>query len=749
MPCNASITAPRRADTTYGASVDVVDFTVARATELRALRQAALSISGNRRVYQKLSWHLRRRTMSHSSRRMPARLRVAHARQLASQSSKEPGKSKERPPGPRGAMRLRKYRKKARFLLAFRKLRAESPAWLETHIWHAKRFQMLDLPGGRIVAEHPNDRGTRSAFRAASHASVIHDASYLDVIEISSACKSELCNALQSCLSPEDAALATVDPVVNGSRRVQNVVLLDSSGDAVAPVDILWRPGREAQLWLWVLPVTTEHVIHALQNLPTSLGPLSVTNLSGKLLTFTVIGPRAGPVLRAVLDRVESDGVEWECAITARSPASLPAGCVVVGNVEDPRETFPPKRMNAAVHRQPPAGLHNALLTGFRSVPDSLLWAQEARDASSLSVKKSKRRDLSARAVRVPFMLLNRQAGLSRGFASGWDLILPSGWGMAFWMSFMYANGSRAVGRREMRHLSLESNEPVFPQDFIDTPAGYMVMRVEQLALLERYERRPKSKRVNYSLYRNCSPFFPDLETVSPLGDQSDSTGAPPRKRSRALPPPSDAEAAYKPKVALLRSVTKLRLALNLGTMGDALNRGPQAGRSGRRGTKWQAMAQGRNSEMHASSAQGAIRPSTGLFVRVTLRPCGKGLLEANAMLCTPLSKDFQEMKEQSTKYGGFREKLAHRGRGDVTPSRDVIGYVTNGAYSLARGGGVASGALSLLGLKHLLMTNDALPAPRGGAESGVRSAFFLQVRVLFRNPSSLQYRSAVATVRL
>lgn len=34
------------------------------------------------------------------------------------------------------------------------------------------------------------------------------------------------------------------------------------------------------------------------------------------------------------------------------------------------------------------------------------------------------------------------------GYANGWDLILPSGWGMPFWMSFIY-NGCRAVGLEE------------------------------------------------------------------------------------------------------------------------------------------------------------------------------------------------------------------------------------------------------------------------------------------------------------
>lgn len=125
-----------------GAStLDVVSFSVARADEMQALRKA---LAGNKtrvkRVYQRLSWHARRRTMSHSASRMPRRLRAAHMRELERGGAVcDVGKKLWR-------RRAKKYRGKARFLKALRRMRVERQ--METHVWHAKRFRMSEGLGG-------------------------------------------------------------------------------------------------------------------------------------------------------------------------------------------------------------------------------------------------------------------------------------------------------------------------------------------------------------------------------------------------------------------------------------------------------------------------------------------------------------------------------------------------------------------------------------------------------------------------
>ena len=49
---------------------------------------------------------------------------------------------------------------------------AHKPAWLETHIWHAKRMRMVDHHGYR-VAESVNDKGVRQAYRSMKYGCLI------------------------------------------------------------------------------------------------------------------------------------------------------------------------------------------------------------------------------------------------------------------------------------------------------------------------------------------------------------------------------------------------------------------------------------------------------------------------------------------------------------------------------------------------------------------------------------------------
>lgn len=50
-------------------------------------------------------------------------------------------------------------------LLAEYSRRKKKHAWLETHIWHAKRFKMIEQWGYKIPL-HPNDKSVRASYRA-------------------------------------------------------------------------------------------------------------------------------------------------------------------------------------------------------------------------------------------------------------------------------------------------------------------------------------------------------------------------------------------------------------------------------------------------------------------------------------------------------------------------------------------------------------------------------------------------------
>jgi POPLD (NUC188) domain/Ribonucleases P/MRP protein subunit POP1 len=815
----------------YGArSLDVVDYAGARVSELRALRVAAAAISGNRRVYQQLSWHQRRRTMSHTSHRMPARLRVAHRRELAQQAAKPkpgpdgapPGEFAEPAPGPAGKMRCRKYRRRAGFLLAHRALRAKSPRWLETHIWHAKRFLMDSIAGGRTVAIHPNDRGLRSGYRAISHASLVHDASYLDVIELTcNMGKAPISTVLSACLQPEDAMRAAIDPVVNGIRRVECLIITDPSGKAIGPVDALWRPSKAGHLWLWCHPAASVGVVAALEAAAAATevqdkgNAVDVTLTSGDILTFSVIGPRAGAVVGAVMhcvrdvrfsspdediERDTKDGIgkgvaEWECVRGVRSAASMPAGCVIALDVEDPRASFPPKRTGEGGQLQMNRAVAATLTDGFCSVGDSGLWSRAARVEASSQAQHTDGTEF----IYVPVLLIQRRAGLARGFGSGWDIALPRGWGMTFWTSLMYANGGRAAGQRELQHIALECGRAVFPDDYQDCAAGLAGVASAVTARMDTHARRPKSKRVDYSKYKIQAPFSADLAglvrgakvriaaaasvaagTTDKANDASTANIAAvavkktrrPAKRQRhedaepsAAPaaPGTRAEDDPQPDVRVLRSASAIRNVLG------CANRAEQAPPAAPLpGTRRYERGPARRQWVRVKSAPvitqaTAPRVHSTSLLRVTIRPLCRGVPQPNAEICVPAAEDLAALTKSQQSASGPRELLARRselreatlaGRTAPGPSRKVIGRVVHGNYAMVAGEGRGSGVIvagEVRGLSELggvgMRGRGVGMRGRGVGEKGLDEE--RTVVVLFRNVTSLQYRFAAATVRI
>ena len=73
-------------------------------------------------------------------------------------------------------------------------------------------------------------------------------------------------------------------------------------------------------------------------------------------------------------------------------------------------------------------------------------------------------------------------------YGSGWDFIAPSGWGMAFWVSFVY-RGAHVGGQREERNISLEGKSLYFPKEYPDTKAGRKYLEEQKVKNEEVYKR--------------------------------------------------------------------------------------------------------------------------------------------------------------------------------------------------------------------------------------------------------------------
>ena len=163
-------------------------------------------------------------------------------------------------------------------------------------------------------------------------------------------------------------------------------------------------------------------------------------------------------------------------------------------------------------------------------IPDHVL-----NDARSKLLVKSSVLDLGQKAPRVPVLLIQQSltaqlSGVLRlgnngyrgnldgmpspvttSLVSGWDLVLPSNWAMAFWVSLVY-RGARACGMTELQKCYLECGIPFFPHDYPDTRAGRHFSEENGRATEEKFRRYPPDKRRNYGKLLIQDPF------VSPWG---------------------------------------------------------------------------------------------------------------------------------------------------------------------------------------------------------------------------------------
>ncbi|KAG0051075.1 hypothetical protein BGZ83_004107 [Gryganskiella cystojenkinii] len=516
-------------------TLDVVNFAEARAFEIKAMHTAMKSSqdSASQRAFQSLPRNLRRRAASHNIKRLPV--------------ENDPVKVGKKPDN--------RYRKRRPGTITEEYLRRQgSKRWLETHIWHAKRMKMVEIWGYKL-AEHSNEHGIKSAYKSSHHQCIIQDSSYNGCLELkgNKAAISKLFSHMQDPSMPS----LTSARYVTGKRQYTTYVYdYDCFPQSlIAPANFLWRQdpsqsnsmevdesSTDGQLWVWIHPSAFELAKEKIMEAVTKSNlqdKIQVVDLENSLVMFDFTGPRATALLQAVIHpcKPEVSGAyheahkTWDLISGMRTSSSLPPGIALGLLVDDPRLTFPHKTAPRPVSI--PASETKTiqdLITNWPStVATSSLWDTEERkrllENMTTEAKLNERRaqnlvpgtKLSTLETdsRVPVMLIQREGkphvgratgGGSSEYECGWTIVLPKGWGMPFWKSFIFA-GVKPGGMRERRSFHFETRQSCFPYDFPST-AAYVVYAEDYRKENEaKYGRKPVAKRINYAKLGVQDPF--------------------------------------------------------------------------------------------------------------------------------------------------------------------------------------------------------------------------------------------------
>ncbi|KAJ4491245.1 NUC188 domain-containing protein [Lentinula edodes] len=556
-------------------AIDVEKFAEARSFEINAMKTAieTASSASTTRAWQVLPRHLRRRAASHNPRRVPLRLRDKARSEMDPMRRKVLG---------RAMPKLGKERRLPKEVIFMN--RQHDKRWLETHIWHAKRMKMENMWGYRLAVT-PTEKAFRPSHRASIHGSILHDSSYLSLIEMTGP-EATLKAILEMCCDTQDVSPGA-QRYTSGARVCKTHIYAPNRYPLglICPITVMWksRPsiiskpleeaskskkgkGKDKQkevppeagdnmrvLWIYFHPSMYDEVFSALRTSTSQtleaagsqgvIVDVELIDIRGEVGIFEIMGPKSNQVLRGSLSPVMAQASDdfkkfWASLGNIQSCGSVPRGMIIGFLVNDPRLRFPPK--NAKV--QLPVG--NSVSSSIGVFPSAALaacnvWEQNIRN--QIKNPRYQTKDINARRAqnlipgtplnplrqddRIPVMLIQtsyqHSASNDTESIEGWTFIFPAGWSMAFFQQLTYT-GTRVAGQRERQTQAFEAGTAYFPSDYPSTSAYKTHISARAEKEKAKWARTPAAKRVNYRKLGTRSPWIPDWEVVLGLKEMPD-----------------------------------------------------------------------------------------------------------------------------------------------------------------------------------------------------------------------------------
>ncbi|KAJ3860541.1 POP1-domain-containing protein [Lentinula novae-zelandiae] len=531
------------------------------------------SSASTTRAWQVLPRHLRRRAASHNPRRVPLRLRDKARSEMDPMRRKVLG---------RAMPKLGKERRLPKEVIFMN--RQHDKRWLETHIWHAKRMKMENMWGYRLAVT-PTEKAFRPSHRASIHGSILHDSSYLSLIEMKGP-EATLKAILEMCCDAQDVSPGA-QRYTSGARVCKTHIYAPNRYPLglICPITVMWksRPsimskpledaskykkgkGKNKQkevppeasdnmriLWIYFHPSVYDEVFSALRTVTSQtleaagsqgvIVDVELIDIRGEVGIFEIMGPKSNQVLQGSLSPVMAQASDdfkkfWASLGNIQSCGSVPRGMIIGFLVNDPRLRFPPK--NAKV--QLPVG--NSVSSSIGVFPSAALaacnvWEQNIR--MQLKNPRYQTKDINARRAqnpipgtllsplrqddRIPAMLIQtsyqHSASNDTESIEGWTFIFPAGWSMAFFQQLTYT-GTRVAGQRERQTQAFEAGTAYFPSDYPSTSAYKIHISARAEKEKAKWARTPAAKRVNYRKLGTRSPWIPDWEVVLGLKEMPD-----------------------------------------------------------------------------------------------------------------------------------------------------------------------------------------------------------------------------------
>ncbi|GAA5888672.1 hypothetical protein JCM16303_000888 [Sporobolomyces ruberrimus] len=750
-------------------TIEVEKFAQARAFEITAMQRAMKTAkeAGTQRAFQSLPRHLRRRAASHNIRRLPLRLRQRAKAEVPKDAAKPKKVSRK--------MLGRHRRVRPGLKAEIFKKRQRTKLWLGTHVWHAKRMHMIDIWGYRL-AEKPTEKAYRSSYRAAFHGAMVHDASYYQYFQLDGP-ESELRSLLDKVCDP--ASVCPNSKRYSTGAREYTTNIYDPSAryplGLIGPATFIWRPlptpadpsdptmpidesPPVRTILIRVHPTIARSAVAAFEKARKSGSNVKLTKHEEEFTTFEVTGRRAAEVIKAVLKPTKGARKEAKAAFAKLSPAagpgSVPEGMIFGFEVYDPRLSFPPKLDKA--DRTPSSSTGEPLVPSAAAADVRPFW--DAHKREKVRTPRFKKKDLDARRSenlvpgtklrplaqddRIPILLSQRTLSSSSNqtnlisssssqSTSLFTLTIPFGWSMPFWTSLVHSS-PRVAGLRERALASYEAGLATFPQDFPSTHAYEEHEKRREAEDRGYWERRPPAKRPNYQKLGTGNPWNLDFREIFGVGRTLIEVQEKGKGKEKAVEE-DPIRGGIEPFLVPFKVVGFLTSLIGE----NRPSAPPPTLQKGKL-----LVVEKLERDLHeawTTSGSGTIPRTSilrGALVRVRIDPCVRGVPEDYGIVYELSDSEVEKVRAKMDSAKKKSDRILATGEGEGAedlcekPEKDqVIGRITTGTFSLARGQGYGIAVVSLH--KYLEVVQR---------DSSARSFRNL---VLFRNRDGETYRAA------
>lgn len=550
--------------------LSVPDFVASREFEIKSMELAQLNskYASSTRVFQSLPRTLRRRAASHNVKRIPKRLRNRALREMNQSLAGASGSSSKPAVRGRKLYRLkmsRKLLKLAAKLRTLRQLPSEGPGtvrerikslskqiddikkesdshlkptlnndmgsfdivgenalaspppgrryakrqlrfvWTPTHIWHAKRFHMIKQWGFQIP-QRPTQKCYRATNRAARTGAIAHETLYYGTMVAKTSDVQALVAKLTNKVGKPNSkngkfSAHTYHGWIHAPHKVTK--------------GLVWC--FESSVMVRVHPAVFTEVFTFVQQ-----NSEAISDCRYALGSLELAGPRALSCLSRVVHTENGPSSAQWLQIARYNCDSVPVGTTFVLGMKDPRFWKHSRRPPVA---EPQPSLPDLIISMSNPDSNSTIDASHAAALLSSELRNNSYKDqhttkqlsdqfqrTSPLANSVAKFVIDSLASIPifvTKTATTWCVICPWFWILPLWIKLVLVPEVHVGGAKQLHQINYERGHPTFPTDYPFLAQGWSENFVRLTISKSVHDKLPQSKRKDYRQYEN---------TVDPFG---------------------------------------------------------------------------------------------------------------------------------------------------------------------------------------------------------------------------------------